>query len=141
MERTGDRSLAEVQRLCRLLDGLIRLKRVKYREVDRLLGTSAGIARRILSGKIELKARHILAILHYLGIEPKAFFRVAFESLNPGERSADEVLLADQIQRIGAQHQEDSSIISRAEIEHLVVSLLEGRGLIEPKPTPDPGKN
>jgi hypothetical protein len=135
----GDRNAAGVQHLCRLLDGLIRLKKVKYREVDRLLGASAGVARRILNGKIELKARHIFAILHYLGIEQKAFFRVAFESPYLEEQS-DEVILADQIRRIGAQHQEESSIVSRAEIEHLVVSLLEGRGLIDPK-APSPSKD
>jgi hypothetical protein len=118
---------AEVGRLCRVLEALVLLKKVKYREIDRLLGTSSGVTRRIFAGKIELKARHIFAILGYLKVEPKVFFRLAYEA---GDNAAATPLdILAYLQRIGPLDAESTSL-NRSEVEALVLSMLESRGLL-----------
>ena len=121
----------EVDRLCRVLEALVLLKKVKYRELDRLLGTSQGVTRRIFAGKIELKARHIFAILGFLDIEPKVFFRLAYE-IGKDEAATPLQLLA-HLQSIGPLEAETSAL-SRREVEALVLSMLESRGLISTEP-------
>jgi transcriptional regulator with XRE-family HTH domain len=87
------------QRVARLLETLVRVKGVSFRQLERQLGASVGTARRIFTGAISLKLSHILDILEILEVPPTLFFRIAFEDTAPQVLGEAEALLA-QAQKI-----------------------------------------
>jgi hypothetical protein len=73
-------SEAEVARSREMLSHLIELSGLSRREVEKRLleegsGTDLG---RLLSGRLDLKLRHILDICRVVGIYPHEFFRIVF---------------------------------------------------------------
>jgi transcriptional regulator with XRE-family HTH domain len=87
------------QRVARLLETLVRVKGVSFRQLERQLGASVGTAHRIFTGAISLKLSHILDILEILDVAPTLFFRIAFEDTAPQALGEAEALLA-QTQKI-----------------------------------------
>jgi len=87
----------EIRRLSRLLEALLRLKKVPIRELERRLGFGGGTFNRIFSGRIELKVRHILLVLQELEVNPADFFRTAYQVESPTETQQ-----LGQIQGMGA---------------------------------------
>jgi hypothetical protein len=73
----------EVERAIKLIEGVMRVQGVTKKILDERLGKSPGYFAQVLSGRLELKYRHILAILRGLGLEPRVFFRSLFPE--PGE--------------------------------------------------------
>jgi hypothetical protein len=73
----------EVARAIKLLEGVMRVQGVTKKILDERLGKSPGYFAQVLSGRLELKYRHILAILRGLDLEPRVFFRSLFPE--PGE--------------------------------------------------------
>ncbi|HEX2224354.1 MAG TPA: hypothetical protein VHN15_09120 [Thermoanaerobaculia bacterium] len=82
---------AEIRRLSRHLEALLRLRKVPIRALERQLGFGGGTMNRIFSGKIELKVRHILLILEVLDIEPARFFHHVYAE--PDKPLTDEQVL------------------------------------------------
>lgn len=73
----------DVRRAIKLLEGVMRVEGVSKRGMDERLNKAPGYVAQVLSGRLELKFRHILAILEALEIEPRVFFRALFPE--PGE--------------------------------------------------------
>jgi len=73
----------EVERAIKLIEGVMRVEGVTKKILDERLGKSPGYFAQVLSGRLELKYRHILAILRGLELEPRVFFRSLFPE--PGE--------------------------------------------------------
>ena len=73
----------EVERAIKLIEGVMRVQGVTKKVLDERLGKSPGYFAQVLSGRLELKYRHILAILRGLDLEPRVFFRSLFPE--PGE--------------------------------------------------------
>ncbi|HEV7519346.1 MAG TPA: hypothetical protein VGR07_23905 [Thermoanaerobaculia bacterium] len=73
----------EVARAIKLIEGVMRVQGVTKKILDERLGKSPGYFAQVLSGRLELKYRHILAILRGLELEPRVFFRSLFPE--PGE--------------------------------------------------------
>jgi len=73
----------EVARAIKLIEGVMRVQGVTKKILDERLGKSPGYFAQVLSGRLELKYRHILAILRGLDLEPRVFFRSLFPE--PGE--------------------------------------------------------
>jgi hypothetical protein len=73
----------EVERAIKLIEGVMRVQGVTKKILDERLGKSPGYFAQVLSGRLELKYRHILAILRGLDLEPRVFFRSLFPE--PGE--------------------------------------------------------
>lgn len=86
----------DVRRAARLLDALIQATGASREELERRLESSPGYVRRVLSGEVELKLRHILAILRGLEIEPALFF----QTLYPGAGPAGTVRIDELRQRL-----------------------------------------
>jgi transcriptional regulator with XRE-family HTH domain len=86
----------EVRQAVRLLEALIQATAVSWEELERRLEASPGYLRRVLSGQVELKFRHILAILRILEIEPALFF----QTLYPGAGPAGTVRIDELRQRL-----------------------------------------
>ena len=90
----------EVRQAARLLEALIQATGVPREELERRLEASPGYLRRVLSGQVELKLRHILAILRVLEIEPALFFRALYPAAGPaGTVRIDE--LRQQLKELG----------------------------------------
>lgn len=68
----------EVRRAAQLLEALIQVIGISREEVETRLEASPGYLERLLSGRVELKLRHILAILRVLEIEPSLFFHTLY---------------------------------------------------------------
>jgi transcriptional regulator with XRE-family HTH domain len=68
----------EIQRLITLLRMTIRILGMTHREVERKLGKSQGYLSRLFSGRIELKAGHLIQIPRAIGVEPEEFFKLAY---------------------------------------------------------------
>jgi transcriptional regulator with XRE-family HTH domain len=86
----------EVRHAARLLECLIQAAGVSEADLERRLDASSGYLRRVLSGEIELKLRHILSILRVLEIEPVLYF----ESLYPAQPSGGTIRLEDLQERL-----------------------------------------
>jgi transcriptional regulator with XRE-family HTH domain len=86
----------EVRRAAKLLEGLIQVTGESQEELERRLEASPGYLGRLLAGRVELKLRHILAVLRALEIEPSLFF----QTLYPGADLAGTVRLDELRQRV-----------------------------------------
>ena len=68
----------EVRRAASLLEALIQVTGEPQEELERRLEASPGYLGRLLAGRVELKLRHILAVLRVLEIEPSLFFKALY---------------------------------------------------------------
>lgn len=96
----------EVRRAARLLESLIQTTGVPVGELERRLDAAPGYIGRILSGEVELKLRHILAILRALELEPGLFFEVLYPAADPEEGTIRIEDLRQRLQRLGFDRQE-----------------------------------
>jgi transcriptional regulator with XRE-family HTH domain len=86
----------EVRRAAKLLEALIQVTGESQEELERRLEASPGYLGRLLAGRVELKLRHILAVLRVLEIEPSLFFK----TLYPGADLAGTVQLDELRQQV-----------------------------------------
>jgi hypothetical protein len=68
----------EVRRARKLLGTLVKISGLNRQEVDGRLGQGRGYSSQVLTGRVELKYRHILTYLEVVGIDPGMFFRVLY---------------------------------------------------------------
>jgi hypothetical protein len=68
----------EIRRATKLLATLVQIAGLNRQDLDRLLGQGRGYSSQVLTGRVELKYRHILAILEVVDVEPGIFFRVLY---------------------------------------------------------------
>src|ERR1700710_1674805 len=68
----------EIRRATKLLATLVQIAGMNRQDLDRLLGQGRGSSSQVLTGRVELKYRHILAILEVVDVEPAIFFRVLY---------------------------------------------------------------
>ncbi|HZF09083.1 MAG TPA: hypothetical protein VFE33_09860 [Thermoanaerobaculia bacterium] len=68
----------EIRRATKLLATLVQIAGLNRQDLDRLLGQGRGYSSQVLTGRVELKYRHVLAILEVVDVEPGIFFRVLY---------------------------------------------------------------
>jgi hypothetical protein len=78
----------EIRRARKLLDTLITISGLHRRQVDARLGAGHGQASQILTGRVELKYRHILSFLAAMDVDPGLFFRVLYPEPPPASAPA-----------------------------------------------------
>ena len=66
------------------------------KDLDQKLGAGPGYVSQVLTGRMELKFRHILAILHALEVEPSVFFQTLYPENRP---STDAVVMEEFLRR------------------------------------------
>ena len=91
----------EVKRAARLLETMMKMAGVNRQELDQRMDAGRGYSSQVLSGRMELKYRHILAMLAALDVEPATFFGILYpprEELLGGGTSMERLL--GQLRRI-----------------------------------------
>lgn len=78
-----DKPDVETQRLSDALREAIRRKKISQREVERTLGQSKGYLSLLLHGNVDLKVKHVFAVLEVIGLEPEDFFVDLYEKSDP----------------------------------------------------------
>lgn len=78
-----DEPQVETQRLSDALREAIRRKKISQREVERNLGQSKGYLSLLLHGNVDLKVKHVFAVLKVIGMEPEEFFQDLYEPSDP----------------------------------------------------------
>lgn len=73
----------DVQRAKKLLETVIHASGLTRREMDKRLGAGPGYVSQVLTGRMELKYKHILAILDALEIDAAVFFQTLFPEVEP----------------------------------------------------------
>lgn len=93
-ERVG----RDLERQVRALKVLIKSANTSVREIERRLRWAAGTLNRLFAGRTELKVRHVLMVLDELGVEPEAFYRLAYGDERPEQTLAERIfeLLGDR---------------------------------------------
>ncbi len=78
----------EARRIRRRLRDLVEDSDVPRWQVDQQLGHSKGYLSQLLAGTIDLKYRHLIAVLDAIQCTPGGFFQEVFPRLGPGGRQA-----------------------------------------------------
>src|ERR1700694_107727 len=73
----------EVRHYAELLQQAILAAGLSVADVERRLGFAPNLLRRVLRGGADLKLKHILMVLHVVGISREQFFAMAPEGLAP----------------------------------------------------------
>jgi len=66
------------------------------KDLDQRLGAGPGYVSQVLKGRMELKLRHILAILRALDVEPALFFQTLYPESRP---ATDQVVMEEFLKR------------------------------------------
>jgi len=85
----------EVRRATKLLETVMQAAGLTRKDLDQRLGAGPGYVSQVLTGRMELKFRHVLAILRALDVEPSVFF----ETLYPENRPASDAAVMEEFLR------------------------------------------
>lgn len=116
----------EVRRATKLLETVMQATGLTRKELDQRLGAGSGYVSQVLTGRMELKFRHILAILQALEVDPSVFF----QTLYPGDRpTSDQVVMEEFLKRFqklgfGGGPPPQTATIDPQELERLVQSAV-----------------
>lgn len=85
----------EVRRATKLLETVMQASGLTRKDLDLKLGAGPGYVSQVLTGRMELKFRHILAVLRALEVEPNVFF----QTLYPENRPATDAVVMEEFLR------------------------------------------
>jgi transcriptional regulator with XRE-family HTH domain len=84
----------EVRHYGVVLRQIIRAAGLTVTEVERRLGQGPKSLRRVFCGEVDLKVKHIVSVLHVLGMPEEKFFEIVAERRKKRRAAADELLEA-----------------------------------------------
>jgi transcriptional regulator with XRE-family HTH domain len=85
----------EVRRATKLLETVMQAAGLTRKDLDQKLGAGPGYVSQVLTGRMELKLRHVLSILRALEVEPSVFF----QTLYPEDRPASDAVVMEEFLR------------------------------------------
>jgi transcriptional regulator with XRE-family HTH domain len=86
----------EVRRATKLLETVMQAAGLTRKDLDQKLGAGPGYVSQVLTGRMELKFRHILSVLRALDVEPTVFFQTLYPENRP---STDAVVMEEFLRR------------------------------------------
>jgi hypothetical protein len=122
----------EIRRATKLLATLVQIAGLNRQDLDRRLGQGRGYSSQLLTGRVELKYRHILAILEVVDVEPAIFFRVLYsEPDEPRQGTGGRVMerLLERLHQAGypgppSSAAELPAAIDTAELERRIKAVI-----------------
>jgi transcriptional regulator with XRE-family HTH domain len=91
----------EVRRATKLLETVMQAAGLTRKDLDQRLGAGPGYVSQVLTGRMELKLRHILAILRALEVEPNLFFQTLYPEARPATDQAVMEEFLKRFQKLG----------------------------------------
>ena len=91
----------EVRRATKLLETVMQAAGLTRKDLDQRLGAGPGYVSQVLTGRMELKLRHILAILRALDVEPALFFQTLYPDARPATDQAVMEEFLKRFQKLG----------------------------------------
>ena len=85
----------EVRRATKLLETVMQAAGLTRKDLDQRLSAGPGYVSQVLTGRMELKFRHILAVLRALEVDPSVFF----QTLYPENRPATDAVVMEEFLR------------------------------------------
>lgn len=86
----------EVRRATKLLETIMQAAGLTRKDLDLRLGAGPGYMSQLFTGRMELKLRHVLAILQALEVEPGLFFQTLYPE---GPPVGEKLLLEEFLKR------------------------------------------
>jgi transcriptional regulator with XRE-family HTH domain len=130
----------EVRRATKLLETVMQAAGLTRKDLDQRLNAGPGYVSQVLTGRMELKFRHILAILRALEVEPSVFFQTLYPENRP---ATDAVVMEEFLRRFqklgfGAQPAPPPKpVLDPQELERMIQSAV--RAALSGAPsTPEP---
>lgn len=117
----------EVRRATKLLETVMQAAGLTRKDLDLRLGAGPGYVSQVLTGRMELKFRHVLAILRALDVEPSVFFQTLYPENRP---STDAVVMEEflrRFQRLGfgaSAAPPPSSTLDPQELERMIQNAV-----------------
>jgi transcriptional regulator with XRE-family HTH domain len=119
----------DIRRATKLVETIMQASGSNRKELDQKLGAGPGYVSQVLTGRMELKLRHILAILRALDVEPSLFFNTLYPE---GRPASDQTMMGEFLKRfqgLGARSgamppQRPGSSMEPAELERLIQSAV-----------------
>lgn len=139
----------EVRRATKLLETVMQASGLTRKDLDQRLSAGPGYVSQVLTGRMELKFRHILAILRALELEPSVFF----QTLYPENRPASDAVVMEEFlrrfQRLGFGAQPTpppKPVLDPQELERMIqnavrAALAGAPSAPEPPPADPSGEN
>ncbi len=91
----------EVRRATKLLETVMQAAGLTRKDLDQRLGAGPGYISQVLTGRMELKFRHVLAILRALDVDPGIFFQTLYPDSRPVSDQAVMEEFLRRFQRLG----------------------------------------
>jgi hypothetical protein len=117
----------EVERALKLLEALIKAHGLTKKALDVKLKKGPGYTSQVLTGRLELKYRHVLEILDALELKPGLFFRALFlEPDRPTEGPTERFL--ESLQKMGYYEERRAAplaLIDAAELDRRIQAAIE----------------
>jgi len=116
----------EVRRATKLLETVMQAAGLTRKDLDQKLGAGPGYISQVLTGRMELKFRHVLAILRALEVEPGVFFQTLYPENRP---STDAVVMEEFLRRFqklgfGAQPPPAAPPLDPQELERMIQNAV-----------------
>jgi transcriptional regulator with XRE-family HTH domain len=131
----------EVRRATKLLETVMQAAGLTRKDLDQRLSAGPGYVSQVLTGRMELKFRHILAILRALEVEPSVFF----QTLYPENRPATDAVVMEEFlrrfQRLGFGAQPappPKPVLDPQELERMIQNAVRTALAGAPSPTEPP---
>jgi transcriptional regulator with XRE-family HTH domain len=131
----------EVRRATKLLETVMQAAGLTRKDLDQKLGAGPGYVSQVLTGRMELKFRHILAILRSLDVEPSVYFQTLYPENRP---PSDAVVMEEFLRRFqklgfGAQPAPPPSPpMDPRELEQLIQNAVRAALAASPDGPPSP---
>ena len=131
----------EVRRATKLLETVMQAAALTRKELDQRLGAGPGYVSQVLTGRMELKFRHILAVLRALDVEPSVFFQTLYPEDRP---SSDQAVMEEFLKRFqklgfGGTPPPPPPAVDPQELEKLIQSAVRSALADRPGRSGEPG--
>jgi hypothetical protein len=93
----------EVKHYARMLRQAVRAAGFSVSEIERRLGTGPKNLRRVFDGSVDLKFKHVVAVLRVIGMSQEEFFAIASRTDNRRRRGTAGSELLASFERLGYQ--------------------------------------
>lgn len=122
----------EIRRATKLLATLVQIAGLNRQDLDRLLDQGRGYSSQVLTGRVELKYRHVLAILEVVDVEPGIFFRVLYPEPDEPRQGAGGRVMERLLERLHQEGYQDRPApvasapapIDTAELERRIKAVI-----------------